>query len=753
MGLMLAASASATINFPASDVQFWVGTGSNSAVVVIAWDDCTPATALAWGVRWNGTTTALGLIDSIQAHDSRFSNGSTATVNGAVYNDGTLILSSSTNWWCYTVNGQWASVGYSGYTMSNGDIMELSATCDFDMTTAVAATDPNASTTPVEATIAFSDILYWVGTGSNEAVMAVNWADTALAWGFRWDGSATVEDMMAAIAAADPRFDYSGSGWLNDITFNDGTVSLAGTPGNYWGSTNNGVMDMGMSQTLANGNFEKWADPAAGVAVDSSYDATYGWWYTYVYPMTIHPVSVPDATPVVEATIAASDILYWVGTGSNEAILAVNWADTALAWGFRWDGSATVEDMMAAIAAADPRFDYSGSGWLNDITFNDGTVSLAGTPGNYWGSTNNGVMDMGMSQTLANGNFEKWADPAAGVAVDSSYDATYGWWYTYVYPMTIHPVSIPHVPGPFCGPVGTEGCDAIDGTSNAIVAWATACTVVRGPQDIAVANSPLAGFGNESLAVGPAGTSTSNAVSLGDGGSATLTFAKPIVNGNGPDFAVFENAIRNNTTGGYFLELAFVEVSSDGERFVRFPATSLTPTATQVGSFGEIDPTYINNLAGKYEVGYGTPFDLEELADSTGIDINNITHVRVVDVIGTIDPQYATYDAFGHIVNDPYPTNFNSGGFDLTGVAVLHQSEEGVDEVETVAVRIAPNPASSLMTVSGAAGSMAVIYDMTGREVVRQQMVSDRQQLNIAHLDSGIYMLRIDGMSYKIVKQ
>ena len=41
----------------------------------------------------------------------------------------------------------------------------------------------------------------------------------------------------------------------------------------------------------------------------------------------------------------------------------------------------------------------------------------------------------------------------------------------------------------------------------------------------------------------------------------------------------------------------------------------------------------------------------------------------------TIDPQYARYDAHGHMVNDPYPTAdtiWASGGFDLTGVAVMH---------------------------------------------------------------------------------
>jgi hypothetical protein len=597
----------------------------------------------------------------------------------------------------------------------------------------------------VEATIDASAIEYWVGEGVNEAVLAVNWADTALAWGYRWNGNATVESMMAAIAAADPRFDYSGTGWLNDITFNDGTVSLAGTPGNYWGSTNNGIMDAGMTQALADGDFEKWGDPAAGVIVDSNNYGGPVWYYTYAYPMTIHPVSVPSAAPVVEATIDASAIEYWVGEGVNEAILTVNWADTALAWGYRWNNDATVADMMADIAAADPRFSYTMNGaYLGDILYT-ATVgdTLRGT--SWWECS----LYSGMAQTLAAGDFVKWADPAAGVVVDSSYSDGWGWSYTYAYPMEIHAVSQPFGNGPFCGIVGTEGCTAIAANSSAILGWATACTLDLGPQNISVDGSPLVSYHTAEDAIGPCTMNDNlSVVSLGDGGSATLTFAHAIKNGNGPDFAVFENSFDD-----YFLELAFVEVSSDGERFVRFPATSLTQTVRQIGGSGRVDASYINNLAGKYRSGYGTPFDLAELADSTGVDINNITHVRIVDAIGSIDPQYASYDAFGHMVNDPWPTNSYSSGFDLDGIAVLHQVGEGIDDVTVAQVSIYPNPVADCLTISGAAGTEAVLYDMTGRQLFCWTIVSDQQQLNTNTLAQGIYMLRVGDMTFRVAKR
>jgi hypothetical protein len=171
-------------------------------------------------------------------------------------------------------------------------------------------------------------------------------------------------------------------------------------------------------------------------------------------------------------------------------------------------------------------------------------------------------------------------------------------------------------------------------------------------------------------------------VSLGDGGMATATFAAPIADGPGPDFAVFENSMNDT-----FLELAFVEVSSDGVHFARFPAISLTPVDTQVA--GSVDTTDIHNLAGKYRAGFGTPFDLADIRDPR-VNTSAITHVRVVDVVGTVglatdeetgeihfDPALAALagkDSEGRMVNDPYPTPYYSCGFDLDAIGVIHKA-------------------------------------------------------------------------------
>ena len=162
--------------------------------------------------------------------------------------------------------------------------------------------------------------------------------------------------------------------------------------------------------------------------------------------------------------------------------------------------------------------------------------------------------------------------------------------------------------------VGTPSCDAIDAHSTLIQNWAINCDIKRGSIHFADTLADFASFGISNNALGKA---DNRVISLGDGGIATVTFHKPIVDGPGADFAVFENSFED-----HFLELAFVEVSSDGINFTRFPAISNTQDSMQIGAFDYIkDITGLHNLAGKYKTGYGTPFDLSELKNHPDLNI------------------------------------------------------------------------------------------------------------------------------------
>lgn len=757
-----------------SDILYWVGTGSNKAILVVSWDEASPAQSLAWGYRWNGSITAADMLTAIDNADTRLSiNGvSSGFIDDISYSDATYNLSTEL-WWCYTVNGSYAS-GVSSQAISNGDVMEFSDGCAFTATTATPIPDPNGSTDGgndddndtillADATISADSIIYWIGQGSNEVVMAINWnnPDTALAWGFRFShDSVTVKTIMDSIANADYRLDYTPNAYgIADITYTDSSTMLSLTEGSFWMYNINGLgAALGYDQQyVKNGDFVKWGDLACATIADSVVidDPTYGSYtsYSYVWLAEINPVSIPEEQPdTYIPVITPEEIVYWVGEGDNQAILTANFVVNqeteeyiGLAWGYRWNNNSTltVAEMLQAIDNADDRLSVNiSNGSINNMTYSDGNYNLAFVQEGYAMYSVNGVFPIDYCSDFVVSNNDV-------VTVGDYYCGGYDMQTNQVYwnELTTVAVSNPNL-NRFCGIVGTEGCTAVHYQDSRIKNWATTCTVERGYMDIATAESPVS-FGTETNAIGAASETTTNAISLGDGGYAILTFEKPIANGEGFDFAVYENSFND-----YFLELAFVEVSSDGVNFVRFPATSLTPTDRQIAGDGTIDATNINNLAGKYRVGWGTPFDLEELRDSANIDINNITHVKIIDVVGTINPEYATYDAFGNIVNDPYPTNTYSGGFDLTGVCVLNEKTVSIeDNIADITIKLYPNPCHNYINIENANNKNVSIYNVYGQLIGEYIATSDNFVLNTQAWKGGVYVLKIGEQCYRIVKE
>ncbi|MBN1359486.1 MAG: DUF4465 domain-containing protein [Sedimentisphaerales bacterium] len=241
--------------------------------------------------------------------------------------------------------------------------------------------------------------------------------------------------------------------------------------------------------------------------------------------------------------------------------------------------------------------------------------------------------------------------------------------------------------------------------------WAT------GVADYAPSDETWSGPWNDpNNALGPVTGDNFDIVSLGElnldeinagrlPGYITLTFGDPcdpnatgrICNTTGYDFAVFENAIfsqfstpAGSVQGGLLAELGYVEVSSNGVDFARFPSVSLT--TARVGAYGTIAPGDVRNLAGKHPNAngtcVGTPFDLDDLTDHPSVvarlvDVNDIAYVRIVDIPGSGDffddapacldpntgPDWGLY-ADAHPIYDQWPT-YGSGGFDLEAIGVL----------------------------------------------------------------------------------
>ena len=244
----------------------------------------------------------------------------------------------------------------------------------------------------------------------------------------------------------------------------------------------------------------------------------------------------------------------------------------------------------------------------------------------------------------------------------------------------------------FAGPYTNDGIAGFvgDEVNPVFVGWATGYTNYT-PFDLeSIQNYQGGAYADPDKTLGEVTGSGGDIASLGDmnadaiaawqsdpinnpgPGEITLTFNNSIYNGDGYDFAVFENSFF--TGDKLFAELGYVEVSTDGTNFVRFDSISLTEGL--VGGYGAIDPTDVYNLAGKHPNNYGssegTGFDLNDLAENSLVlsglvDLNDINYVKIVDIPGSGD----FLDSEGNPIYDSWVT-WGSGGVDLEAVGVIN---------------------------------------------------------------------------------
>jgi hypothetical protein len=155
--------------------------------------------------------------------------------------------------------------------------------------------------------IHFSQIQNWTGSGNNVSMLVIDFNDGVAAdcwaFGYRWDGTKTAEDMLNDIAAANADFSVAiGGGFLNDISW--GTQTGVGGSPNYWSTfVFNGIA------------WEMNWDGIGEVLTDSMYFAcSYTSWYqgpdSLWYPEFLPgiPTPAPSGTGILTAFSPAISI-------------------------------------------------------------------------------------------------------------------------------------------------------------------------------------------------------------------------------------------------------------------------------------------------------------------------------------------------------------------------------------------------------------------------------------------------------------
>lgn len=245
--------------FTAADVLFWVGTGSDSTVLVIDFQDGTNDPSYAWGWLHNGGTAAQMLDAVVAADPNLWADVANGFLSSLTYGDHAG-LGGDPDWW-----STWSGTSMDDMTMNMGISEELANGSWFalsytDFEPALEPGIPVAAFDPLAFTAA--DVQFWVGSGPDTTLLVIDFQDgtgnSSFAWGYLHPGGTTAEEMLNDVAAADPRLQVViPGGFLSDASF-DGHEGIGGQPDwwSTWGATNlgNWTMNMGLATELGNGD-------------------------------------------------------------------------------------------------------------------------------------------------------------------------------------------------------------------------------------------------------------------------------------------------------------------------------------------------------------------------------------------------------------------------------------------------------------------------------------------------------------------
>ena len=83
----------------------------------------------------------------------------------------------------------------------------------------------------------------------------------------------------------------------------------------------------------------------------------------------------------------------------------------------------------------------------------------------------------------------------------------------------------------------------------------------------------------------------------------------------------------------------------------------------------------------------------------------------------------------------------------------IYYSPEGVEEVETQAVQVYPNPVKDVITVKAENLSSVVIYNSIGQKVFAQELDANELTINMSDYETGIYMVRIVADGNEVIRK
>lgn len=245
-----------------SRVKFWIGEGSDSAMLVVSFNQSGKDSAYCWGVRFNGTLTGIELLDKVDQADRNFAwKSDGGFLDSISYN--AIVGKNATNgfyWGIYSFDSSWNYNSGLSEVLANGSIYGVSFT---NFNPEVLPANPIAALNPDAVKY---DMVWkaneWFGEGEDSAFLVVDFNSvdniSSFVFGIRFKDSISGLEALNLVENMDTTFHIQVDAFLNDISYRQ-YEGNGGAP-NYWATwsaTNfgNWEMNVGLQQKIRSGDF------------------------------------------------------------------------------------------------------------------------------------------------------------------------------------------------------------------------------------------------------------------------------------------------------------------------------------------------------------------------------------------------------------------------------------------------------------------------------------------------------------------
>jgi hypothetical protein len=195
---------------------------------------------------------------------------------------------------------------------------------------------------------------------------------------------------------------------------------------------------------------------------------------------------------------------------------------------------------------------------------------------------------------------------------------------------------------------------------------------------------------------------------------------------------------------GYYLELPDINLDNSLASSWEASKAALTQEAYLYVSAATLSLGYQEGSSGTLSIGSNTSWTTSCSETWLTISTANGSGNATVTMAAHKNPSINTRNAIVIIKATGLP--------DKTVIITQLGSPTGISDTENNLIKIYPNPANTVLFIEGLSEDTQVsIYDLKGNLILKKQLFEDN--LNISTLASGVYTIKLDGITETIIRK